>query len=257
MTESIKRWRRDPGHQALAPYPTGVQNVGSQGRGLLPTNEIKEARNEMLLALSIPPDLVYNPSGVQKSTVALAMLENQLKPLKSELEDYANWVIDMLNSKYGLELSEIELQEFSLTDDNQNKQFLLQGAGEGGVSNTTVMESLGLDPHQERENMKTEKLKQYEMEKDIEQRMRDIDQDVSQQTAEEQAAQQDGTIPQYDQQKLIAKANSIAQQLIQVPYEQRRSYTAQLQNEDAVMHALVSQQLEQLHDQGHGPGGEE
>ncbi len=257
ITKGVERWRYDPGAMMTAPYPTGVSNVGSQGRGLLPTNEIKEARNEMLLSLSIPPDLVYNPSGIQKSTVALAMMENQLKPLKSELEEYANWIIDMLNAKYDLDLCDVELQEFSLTDDNQNKQFLMQGAQKGGVSSTTVMESMGLDPHEERENQKKEQIQQYEMQKDLEHRMREIDQNVSQQTSDEQAAMEDGTIPQYNQQKLLAKASQMAQQLIQVPYEQRRSYMSQLQNEDAVMHALVSQQLSNLHDQGHGPGGDQ
>ena len=256
LTNALEKWRYDKNYQLLAPYPTGVANLGSQGKALLPTNEIKETRNEMALSLGVPPDFIYNPSGIQKSTVSLAMLENQLQPFVDQLTNYMNWVVDMLNSKYELDLCEVELQDFSLTDDQQTKQMILQGSEQGGVSSTTVLESLGLDPNEEREQLVEEQLEEYKRQKDLEQRMRQIDQDVSQQTAEQQSAENEGKMPDYDQQAIIAKANEYAQKLIQMPYEQRRSHMEQIQNEDAVFHAVLTQELDTLHDQGYGPGEE-
>ena len=48
---------------------------------------------------------------------------------------------------------------------------------------------------------------------------------------------------------MIAQAQQLAVQLAQYPYEERRSQLAQLQNEDYVMWALVSKQMESLHQQ--------
>ena len=59
----------------------------------------------------------------------------------------------------------------------------------------------------------------------------------------------------YNQQKMIAMAQEQAMQMIQVPYEERKSMLAELQKEDYVMWALVSKQLDMLHAQEKQQGG--
>ena len=248
VIKAVERWRIDPNYVMTAPFPTGVVNIGSQGKALTPTEEIKDARNEMALALDIPPSLILGDTNIQNSAVALRIMENQLQPFIEQLEDFANWTITLINAKYNKSFCPIELVPFRLADDLMNKQLLMQGQGTN-VSRKTVQESLNLDPDKERQLLIEEQLQAAKDQKEVEKKMRDEEHNVAAQAQAEEQTAQDGTIAPYNQQKLIAKASELAQQFIQIPYEQRKSYLAQLQNEDYVMWALVGKQLDQLHEQ--------
>jgi len=248
IQSAVKRWRMDPNHVMLAPYPTGSVNIGSQGRGLMPTEEIRQANQEMALSMDVPPDFIYGSGTIDKSTVSLRILENQLTPYVEQLTDYMNWIIDKINAKYDKEYCQIELSPFTLADDTMKTQLLMQTAG-NMTSKKTLMESIGLDPDEEYENMKNEAVKSYTNKKEVEQEISDLEQNISTRTQEETAAETTGKIPAYNQQKLFAHAQSIAQQLITIPYEERRSQLSKLQNEDYVMWAMVSKQLESLHEE--------
>lgn len=245
ITKSLKRWRVDPNYVMMAPYPTGSVDVGSRGRNLMPTQEIKEARNEMALALDVPPEFIFGGTSINNSTVSLRMLENQLGTFVSQITGFCNWTIDMINAKYEKDYCHVELTPFELVDDMVEKQMLMQGVGQT-VSPKTMQESFGLDPEEERKKMREHQIKSEKDKRDVQKEISEMDQDIANQTAQEQQAEQEGTIPQYNQQKLLAKAQMLAQKLLAVPYEQRRSYLSQLQNEDYVMYALVSKQMESM-----------
>jgi hypothetical protein len=244
VTTAVNKWRVDPNFVATAPFPTGVVNIGSQGRALIPTEEIKDARMEMALALDINPALLTGDMTIQGSAVSLRILEHQLMPLIESLEAFTNWVISSINTKYEKDFSQVTLVPFKLADDLMNKQLLFQSLSLGSVSRRTVQESLSLDAEQERERIFQEQLADHKMQKDVEGAIAKEERNIAAQAkAEEQAAETGGITP-YNQQKLIAQAQQIAAQFLGVPYEQRRSMLDQLQNEDYVMWALVSKQLE-------------
>lgn len=241
IQRAIERWRIDPNYVMTAPFPTGVVNIGSQGRTLTPTEEIKDARNEMALALDIPPNLILGDTNLQNSAVTLRIMENQLHPFIEQLEDFSNWVIGMVSAKYEKNYSEVNLIPFRLADDIMNKQLLMQLQG-SLVSKKTLQEVLNLDPNQERKRIIEDQLSEREMQKTIEEKIKSEEENIA---AQAMAAEQ-GELTPYNQQKLIAQASQIAQQMLSMPYEERKSYLSQLQNEDYVMWALVSKQIEAL-----------
>lgn len=245
ITNALQRWRMDPNYVMTAPYPTGITNIGSQGRQLIPTEEIKDMRMEMAMALDIPPGLMMGDTNIQNSAVSLRILENQLTPYVQQLTDFTNWFIKQINAHLGRDYCEIELIPFKLADDLINKQMLMNAMGTA-VSRSTYQELFSLDPDKERERMIQEQVADHEMQKEVEQKIQEKEENIA---AQAQAAAQDRP-PQYDQQKMIAMAQEQAMQLMQVPYEQRKSMLAQLQNEDYVMWALVSKQLEAMREQG-------
>jgi len=254
ITGALERWRMDPNYVMTAPYPTGVTNIGSQGRQLIPTEEIKDARMEMALALDIPPGLIMGDTNIQNSAVGLRILENQMTPYVEQLEDFANWVIESINLHLDKDYSEISLVPFRLADDLMTKQILMQSVG-NLVSKSTLQEALNLDPDKERERLMQEQLSEHDMQQEIEQELKERAATAQAQTQMEVEEQETGRPSQYNQQKMIAQAQEQAMQLLQVPYEERKSILAQLQNEDYVMWALVSKQLEFMRDQQ--KGGEE
>jgi len=240
---AIKKWRQDPNYVMTAPYPTGSVNVGSQGRALMPTEEIRDANQELALSLDVPPHFIYGTGTIEKSTVALRILENQLTPFKEQLVAYVNWVIDKINAKFGKSYCHVDLTPFTLADDMNKKQMLMQTTGTS-TSQRTLLETLDVDPDQERERLVEEQVEAHRQQKNVEQAIQEEEMNIANRTQEEEAAQQMGTVPQYDQQRMYAHAQRIAQQLITVPYEERRSHLSQLQNEDYVMWAMVSKMIE-------------
>ena len=249
VTRAVERWRMDPNYIMTAPFPTGVANIGSQGRNLIPTEEIKDARMELALALDIPPGIIMGDTNIQNSAVALRILENQLTPYVEQLNDFANWIISCVNSHMNKDYGDIELIPFRLADDLMNKQMLLQMAQTGSVSQATLQESLNLDPDQERDRIIDEQVKGQEMQAEVEERVNAKQNDLAAQAQAAEQEQETGMPSQYNQQKMIAQAQEICMQLMQMPYEQRKSALAQLQNEDYVMWAIVSKQLESMQQQ--------
>jgi hypothetical protein len=125
------------------------------------------------------------------------------------------------------------------------RQLLVSMAGQG-ASMSTVQESLGLDPEDEREKMINDAVQQYSQNKKIEIAQSKIEKDIATRAAEKELADANGTVPQYDQQKLIAMAQMKAQEILTVPYEERRSLLAQLSKEDYVLYALVTAQMDSM-----------
>ncbi len=248
ITKAIERWRMDPNYIMTAPYPTGITNIGSQGRQLIPTEEIKDARMEMALALDIPPALIMGDTTIQNSVIGLRILENQLTPYVAQLTDFLNWVIRQVNAHLGREYCEIELVPFKLADDLMTKQMLMQGMGTT-VSRTTLQEVLNLNPDKERERMLDDRVSDSTMEKDLERKLNKIEGNAAQLAQDAEQSMASGQPSPYNQQRMIAMAQEQAMQLMQMPYEQRRSALDQLQSEDYVMWAITSKQLEQMHEQ--------
>lgn len=246
---AIKKWRQDPNHVMLAPYATGSVNIGSQGRALMPTREIQEANNEMALSLDVPPSFIYGTGTVENNTVTLRILENQLTPYVEQMVSYVNWVVGKINAKYGTDYCEVDLTPFTLVDDIMKRQMLLQTSSTGASSNRTLLEALDIDPDAEQERKRDERIADYKLQKEVERSIAEEEQNIASQTLADEAADAMGTVPQYNQQKLIAHAQELAQQLIMQPYEERRSLLSQLKGEDFVMYSITSKVLETMQDQ--------
>ena len=151
--------------------------------------------------------------------------------------------------KFGTQYAHVELIPFRLADDIMNKQILAQSQGSGTVSRATLQESLNLDPDRERERIREEQLADHDMQVDLQREIEKRTKNISQMAQDQEQAAMNGTIPRYNQQEIIAKAQELAMQLAQIPYEQRRSALAQLQNEDYIMWSVVSKQLETIRGQ--------
>lgn len=256
ITLALDRWRLDPNYVMTAPFPTGITNIGSQGRALSPIEDIKDARQELSMALDIPPNILMGDATIQASTIGLRILENQLTPTTESLQDFANWVIDMINAQFNRDYCHVDLVPFRLADDMMNKQMLMGLMGQA-VSKGTILESLNLNPDDERKRLSREALSDHDAQKDVETEIQKREQNAAQQAEANAQSMESGQIPAYNQQKLIAMAQEQAMQLLQMPYEQRRSVLNQLQNDDPVTYALTKVQLENMRDDAQAQQGQQ
>lgn len=245
MKANLRAWRRDPLHMMFSPLPTDVTHVGGQGRALLVTGEITEAENAIIAGMGVPREFIYGGLSATGSGVTLRMIENQLLNSSKELVKLAQWIDDQCGKFLEMRHVKLGLEDPKLVDDVQQKMVLLQANIQTGghlFSETDISSVFGKELKKTRAQRKQEALDEAHMQMELQMETERLRNTLSQRA--NQAAQAGQPQP-YDQQAIIAQANMIVEQLMQVPAGNRRSELDALKAEDAVMYAVVIQQLEQ------------
>jgi hypothetical protein len=246
VEDNIKKWRRDPNHIMMSPVAIGVAQVGGEGRALMVNAEIQQAEDNIISAMGFPKEFIYGGLSFTGSSVTLRMLENQLESSVFQLNQLLTWITTKVGKFLGWEKCKVKLGDFRLIDDVQQKQMVMNLFQMGMISKTTLAEAHGIDLNEERDKIKGETLLDTRYQKELELDMADLQKDLGQQ-ARQIAQQQQGNMGlNYDQQAVIAQAEQIAMQMLQMDPGSRKSQLASLQAEDYVMYSVVIQRLEQL-----------
>jgi len=246
---NLQAWRRDPLHLMFSPIPLGVTMLGGQGRALMVTGEIVEAENSIIASLGIPREFLYGGLSATGSGVTLRMLENQLLNYTTQLIAQAQWIDDKCAEFLGWKKTKIELEPFKLVDDVQQKAILFQANQASGgtlISNTSTANLLGRDIKDERSLRKQETLDEQRFQFELQQEIQKMQQSLSTQA---QSAVQANQPQGYDQQAIIAQADTIVQQMMTMDDSSRRSLMHSLQMEDMVMYSVVVQRWEEVQTQ--------
>jgi len=179
------------------------------------------------------------------------MLENQLRSHTADIKDVLQWMCDSIAGYMGWDTVEADITNFKFIDDIQQKQMMLQAdASYNLMSRRTISETLDLDYDEEQDQIQQEALNQMRMQLKQDREMQKIQTSIAEQAAQEAGH---GQGYGYDQQKMIADADMQVEQLMQMPYGERRSMLAQMQNEDFVFYSVVIQRLELAHQQSEQP----
>jgi len=240
----IKRWRQDPLTIMHSPVPIDTAQFGGDGRALLTLGEVKEAEDGIIAAMGIPREFIYGGLSFTGSAITLRMLENQLLTYTSELNELLQWITTRTTKILGWKSVDVELTEFKLIDDVQQKQLMIQLNQNGQmISNTTIAELNDFDLKKERERRMQEQLDEVRFEHQMQAKIRKLQQSLSQQVQSQAAI---GQGMNYDQQQIIAQADNIVQQLLQLDAGMRKSQLHALEVEDYVMYSVVVKRLEQV-----------
>lgn len=246
---NLQAWRRDPLHLMFSPIPIGVTTMGGQGRALMVTGEIAESENSIIASFGVPREFIYGGLSATGSGVTLRMLENQLLNHTTQLVDMAQWITDRCGEFLGWKKIKIGLEPFKLVDDVQQKMALLQAnQASGGVllSQTSVATMFGKDIAKEREIRMQESLDEQRFQFEMQQKMQEMQNSLAERA---RSAGQSGQPASYDQQKVIADAEGLVQQLTSMDEGTRRSFLQNLEQEDYVMYSVVIQRWEAMQTQ--------
>ena len=247
MKTNIRKWRQDPNHIMLAPVALGVSQLGGDGRALMVDSEIARAEDNIIAGMGFPKEFIYGGLSFTGSSVTLRMLENQLESSVFQIDNLLQWITDKAGTYIGWKSIEVRLGDFKMVDDVQQKQLAMTLWQGGVISKTTLAEAHGLDLDEERKKMQLEQLQDAALQRDISKDLSQLENTMADQAKAEaqQGAPQGGGLT-YDQQAVIAQADQIAQQLMQMHTNSRRSQLSSLSKEDYVMYSVVIQRLEQL-----------
>ena len=246
--QNIRKWRRDPLHIMFSPVALGTTQMGGDGRALMVLGEVEAAENNIMAAMGIPREFLYGGLSFTGSSVTLRMLENQLLNQTKELEALMNWIGRKVSSFMGWPVIKMSLTPFKLIDDVQQKGVLLQLNQAGQViSNTTLAKVFGYDLEKERGLRLQEQMDETRFQQELQYKMQTMQNSLANQARAK--AQQGNAQMSYDQQQIIAAADSLVQQFAGLDPNMRRSQMEALKSEDMVMYSVVRTRMEQMQQQ--------
>jgi uncharacterized C2H2 Zn-finger protein len=243
LEDNIKRHRRDPLHKMFAPIPVELSRLGGDGRAMLTLGEIKEAEDAIIASMGIPREFIYGGLSFTGSAITLRMLENQLLTYTSELNELLQWVANRSAKILGWSTVNVELTEFKLIDDVQQKGLMMQ-LNQGGqqiISNTTIAELNDFDLKKERERRLQEALDEVRFQAELNIKVQKLQTSLAAQVQQQALMGAGG----YDQQQIIGQAEQIVQQMMAMDPGTRKSQLHALQVEDYVLYSVVVQRLEE------------
>ncbi len=246
----FRQWRKDPLHIMFSPVAVGVSQVGGQGRALMTMGEIQQAEDDIIASMGLPREFLYGGLSFTGSSVTLRMLENQLINDSADLKDALNWIAQRTAMELNWEHMTLDLTPFKFIDDVAQKGMELQtNATYNHLSKRSIAEMYGRDLDDERKQQIQDAIEDARQQKEIEKRIQELEASMAAQAEQIALQGQGGQGLNYDQQAVIAKAEEVAYQIADLEYGTKKSYLAQLQNEDYVLYSVVIQRLEALDQQ--------
>jgi hypothetical protein len=248
MKTNVKKWRKDPLHIMWSPIPTEVTHLGGQARALMTLGEVQAAEDNIIAALGLPKEFIYGGFSAMGSSIQLRVLENQLLHQTGDLNDLLQWINDKIAGQLGWQTLEAELAPFKFVDDVQQKQLLLQlnqsdPAGPW-VSKQTMGAAFDVDVNEEREKRMQEQLDDVRFQQELQVKVQKLQNNLAAQVQAQSALGQQGL--SYDQQQVIAQADQMVDQLMQLDPGTRRSQLHALEIEDLVMYSVVRKRMEDM-----------
>jgi hypothetical protein len=245
--KNLKQWRRDPLHIMFAPVALGVTQMGGQGRTLLTLGEVKEAEDNIIAGMGIPREFLYGGLSYTGSSVTLRMLENQLLSHAADIQGLLQWTCDQVANYMGWEKVDADITNFKFIDDVQQKSMMMQMNMQYDLmSRRTMAEMYDIDLDEERREKKQEAMDDMKFQDELNRDMQEFQASLSQQAY---ANSNQGAGLTYDQQAVVAEADMLVEQLLQMDPGMRRSQLHALQEEDLVMYAVVIERMQTMQNQ--------
>lgn len=161
----VNLWKKDPNHIAIFPFPVGSQHIFGEGRKLLVTPEVREAAIQVVSAMGVPQEFVFGGLSWSASSVNLRMLENAFMTYRTLIKKFLIYIRDQISTCMRIPKIELDLKEFKMIDDVQQKQLLVDLNAASKISDETLLNALGRDQKEELDMLEAEWRKKFEKEK--------------------------------------------------------------------------------------------
>lgn len=142
---NYRAWLKDPSHIMTAPNPTGMVQVGGQGKILTLFPEIAETDKSIIKGLNVTRDFVEGGMTYSGASVTARMLENVLMNYMYDLNHMLNKIVDVISTITGLKKVKVRFKPFRMADDIQAKQVLINLYQIGVISAQTLLDAFDMD----------------------------------------------------------------------------------------------------------------
>ncbi len=156
MQRNIVAWRRDPNHIALAPFPVNQVQLRGEYRNLNNMDSMNMIADMMTVGLGVTPSFLKGGASYSSASVELRVLENDFRNVTLLLDEFIDWLTNLLRRFYNLPAEKIHHQEFKMADDIQQKQTAMQAMQGGLISKETTVAELGYNAEVEEKKINEE-----------------------------------------------------------------------------------------------------
>jgi len=243
MKQNYERFRVDPNHVMFSPVPVETSTVGGDGKLLMSIGELEAAETNILLALGIPREFVYGGLNNLGGSITLRNLENQLMNHSEMLLGFSQWVADRSAAYLGWAKVQVDMLPFKLIDDVQQKAADMQLFASGLLSKRTLLQMHNHDYDDEQKQQLQEAIDEHKFQEEVGERVGELQNALQAQV--KQMAMGGGA---GGSEQIMETAYQYFEQLMQMPYEERKSALHQLQQEDYVTYSVVTKLLDEQND---------
>jgi hypothetical protein len=239
LQDAIKKWRRDPNMIKLSPIPVGVTEVGGNARPLLTHQEVALTEENIITSMGVPKEFIVGGLTHAGGSVTLRMLENLMFTYTEQLLEFAQWATDSACNFTGLDKVEVDMTDFKLVDDIEQKRLLGTLYERKEISAKTFLETLDIDQEKEQSRMLEEAIAKAKLDKEMGKELKKLEKNL----ATEVDMQVEGNPLNYDPNAVMGVAEQEAMQLAQMPQDERKKRMDQLQMQDPVLLILAKTML--------------
>lgn len=168
MRETINRFRWDPNHIGLTPFPVRAINLRGDAKSLDNWQGLEHLKEVIAAGMGVPATFLFGGSTYSSASVELRVLENDFRnivlQLNSMLEDF---VIPKLVRYFSIPREKIHHEKFKMADDVQQRQLMTTMQQTGTISEKTVATELGFNHDQEKKLIEEEMLEKARLQRII------------------------------------------------------------------------------------------
>ncbi len=159
VEESIEAWKKDPNHIMLCPIPLGSQTIGGDARALMVTPELRFTEEAIINSFGVPIEFAKGGANWNMGSVSSRLVENAFLSYREDLLELMNeFLIPQLSKFLKIDPVKVSFSKLKLHDDIAEKNLYLALNNSAKISDTHLLEELGIDPIRENKMRENELL---------------------------------------------------------------------------------------------------
>ena len=166
VQEAISKVKDNPTTWVVSPMPLQYQMLGGEAKSMAPVQLLRFYQQRILQDMSIPVQLRQTSFQQIAPSMGLRMFQRQWIHFSNNLQAFITWSADQISQAHSIQQYKVCLDRTSFVQDDMNKQYYMQLAGGGAISQQTFLNSIGLDFKQQQHKKAQEA--QYQMQLSIE-----------------------------------------------------------------------------------------
>ena len=263
--QMVRQHRQDPASWHVMPFPIEYQALGGEAKNLATPELLDQAMDEMLNAIGIPAQLYRGDLQLQVMPTALRLFQQTWPQLVSGLNGWLEWATGSICSALSWDKpTRVGLEPVTMADDLESRAMYMQLASSNLVSKRTAFQPWGIDATAEQKKIMEEQKMYAEMQEEYQEDMQSKQLKKQQMSGQQPGGQPGQPAPMgagvasnsqmMTPQDLMSVADQTAQQILQMPQEQRRKQFKDLKESNETLYALVKSKCQQYRDDASSVG---
>lgn len=243
IAQSIAAWKKDPASIQFFPLPVEPISMFGEGKALNLSNEIETYTSFILSAMGIPEEFISGGLAYNGSAVSLRILQNQLTENVNALQEILDFIVDKISGFLNKTPIKIKLVPIKMVDDAQEKQLVLSLLQANKVSQHTALNLFGLDYKEEMSRIQEEQKESIKQQLEIQNYQQEQATSLEDKIRQE-SMMENSNVWNLNQQAILQQADTMVQQISQLPYGMRKSKLDEIEKDNPVLYAVVKWRLE-------------